>query len=134
MPTVNEVKVLVLNHFISEYNDETPFTFDNEAFTAPDEAWVRIAVRNRISNQDSFGGANNRKFLREGVVFAQIFVPADRGTSEADRLAHIIRNIFEGRRLSNQVWFINSDVREVGPDGNEYIVLVESIFNYEEIK
>ncbi len=135
MATINEIRVIIYNRFILIWNNETPFTLDNELFTAPENTpWVRTVVRNTVSNQDSLGNIGNRKFLRRGSVITQVFVPIVTGLEEADRLSTIVRSIFEGIRLTDGLWFFATDTRELGAVGDYYQVMVESEFNYEEVK
>lgn len=135
MLTINAARVLIYDKFITDWNDETPFDLDNESFDEPEsEPWVRTVVRNKSSNQDTLGPIGVRKFLRVGAVFTQVFVPINTGTDEADRLAEIIRVMFEGIRLTGGLWFFATDVRELGQVGDYYQIVVESNFNYEQTK
>ena len=134
MATINDVRKLIYNKFITDWADETPYTFDNEKFNQPSSSWVRLVVRNRISNQETLGPVSGRRFLREGSVLIQIFVPSQRGTGESDRLSRMVRNIFEGERLSSEAWIDNVDIREVGPSTKWYQVNVEAFLTYEETK
>lgn len=135
MATINEARQLIYDKFILDWNDETPFDLDNEDFNEPEDTpWVRTVVRNRLSNQDSLGPVGVRKFLRVGAVFTQIFVPIDTGVEEADRLAELIRVMFEGVRLTGGLWFFATDVRELGPVDDYYQIVIESNFNYEQTK
>jgi len=135
MPSLNEARQQIYDKFITDYADETIYDLDNEDFATPegDTSWVRLVVRNQVGKQDTLGRSGNRKFLRVAVVYSQIFVPVDIGLSEADRLATIIRDIFEGTRLT-KLWFFASDIQEIGPNGKFYQYNVESTFNYEETK
>lgn len=135
MAGLNDARKAIYDKFILEYNDETIFDFDNEDFTPPngDTPWVRLVVRNRVGKQDTLGPIGVRKFLREAAVITQVFVPLDKGLSEADRLATIVRDIFEGIRLGG-LWFFASDIQEIGPSGKFYQYNVESTFNYEQTK
>lgn len=136
MANINEVKNLIYNTFNINWDEPNiPYTKDNSRFETPSSSpWIRLTVRNRISNQETLGKKTNRKFLRSGSIYGQVFVPINTGTSEADRIAQKIRDIFEGERIDESVWITNSDVREVGPDGDWYQFLVESFFTYEETK
>lgn len=133
--TINQAKANVLKEFIAKWADETiVFGLDNEEFDEPEGVpWVRVVVRNAATRQTTLGRTGVRKFLRKGIVMALIFVPEGSGTDEADRLADKMRTIFEGIRLG-EIWFEESDVREIGSDGKFYQVNVNTIFNYEETK
>lgn len=135
MAGLNNARIAIYDKFILDYANETIFDLDNEDFDQPEGniPWVRLVVRNTTGAQDTLGPIGARKFLRTASVITQVFVPLDEGLSEADRLATIVRNIFEGTRL-NDLWFFASDVQEIGPSGKFYVYNVESTFNYEEIK
>ncbi len=133
--TISQAKEAIIAKFIADWANETPFDLDNAEFIEPEgAAWVRVVVKNLTTKQATMGPTGNRKFLRAGAVFAQIFVPEDTGTFEADRLSEKMRAIFEGIRLNADVWFLESKVREIGSSGKFYQVNVDSIFNYEQTK
>ena len=134
MASINDVRKLVYNKFITDWADETPFTLDNESFDDPNSSWVRLVVRNRISGQDTLGPTSLRKFLRSGSIFVQVFTPVKRGTSEGDRLAKRVRDIFEGVRLGPESWVNEVDIREVGPGTKWYQHNVEASLTYEDTK
>jgi hypothetical protein len=134
MPTINEARASIYAKFITDWNEETLYALDNDEFPEPEGiAWVRLTVRSRPTTQETLGVEGNRKFLRTGVVFIQIFVPENSGLSEADRLAELVRNILEGTRFSS-LWFYETQIREQGSDGKFYSILTESLFNYEQTK
>jgi len=135
MAGLNDARKAIYDKFVTDWADETIFDFDNEDFEPPngDTPWVRLVVRNRLGRQESLGAIGQRKFLREAAVIVQVFVPLDKGLSEADRLATKVRDIFEGTRLSG-LWFFTSDIVEIGPDGKFYQYNVECVFNYEQTK
>jgi len=120
----------------------TPYTFENER-SAPPEAvaqaafgmdtgsWVRLTVRNTVSQQETLGAVGFRKFERKGDIHLQIFVPVDRGTADADTLAMQARAVFEGARFSGVVCYAGLS-KEVGPDGRWYQVNVVIPFTYYE--
>lgn len=134
MPTINEARASIYAKFIADWNGETLYALDNDEFKEPEDiTWVRLTVRSRPTNQETLGIEGNRKFLRAGVVFIQIFVPEDSGTFEADTLAEKIRVMLEGTRFDG-LWFYETQIREQGSDGKFYSILTESLFNYEQTK
>jgi hypothetical protein len=113
------------------------YTYDNEAFDPPnDAAWVRLAVRHQAATQETLGQSGNRRFVRFGAVFLQIFTPTDQGASEADTLVATARAIFEGNRISSTtVRFLDCIVQESGiVDDHWYQVVLEVQFEYNETK
>jgi hypothetical protein len=131
---INQAKLAIRDKFDTEWGAATPVDYDNDDFDEPQGTpWARMVVRTQPSNQDSLGKVGNRKYLRKGIVFVQIFVPVKTGTYDADVLADRVRTIFEGTRLSG-IWFYETDVSEQGEDGKYFTYLVQSLFNYEQVK
>ena len=134
MTTINEARQAIYARFISQWGTQTEFTFDNEPFTEPvSDPWVRLAVRNTDGGQETLGQSGNRRYTRDASIFVQVFTLIDTGTQEADTLARIARNIFEGERFSG-VFANDGTIREIGPDGKWYQTNVEIAFFYDEIK
>ena len=135
MSTVNEAKEAILTRFIAEWASLTPFNFDNENFKPPvDEAYVSVFIQNRSSDQDTLGKKTTRKFLRKGVVMGIIYTLPDKGTQLSNQLSQKIMDIFEGERLSDDLWFDEVDIRELGTGDKFYMVEYEANFTYEQIK
>lgn len=133
MTTLNQARELIYQRFVDNWPAGTPYTFDNEAYKPPATKWVRLSVRNIDSGQESLGAIGNRKFLRKGMVWLQIFVPLDSGLKDADTLASSFRSIFEGVTFSN-IRFTNVLVKEGTPDNKWYRVVAQAFFDYNEIK
>lgn len=136
MTTLSQAREAIYQRFVDVWADETIFTLDNESFEPPGtEPWVRVSVRHSASTQSTLGGLGNRKFTRFGSAFIQIFVLGDKGTTESDQLSTKANNAFEGISLvGTTVRFLDVIVREAGPDGKWYQVVVEAAFEYEEIR
>src|SRR5690606_6901879 len=60
------------------------------------EPWVRVTIRPNLRRQRSMGDAGNRLFTRNGILFVELFVPTGDGNTEANQLAELIANQFEG--------------------------------------
>lgn len=116
--------------------DSANLTFDNEKYDPPDDqAWMRFTVRHTVMGQETLGGEGNRKFRRLGIAVTQIFTPIDQGVSEADTLAQLVKNVFEGVRLTGTtVRFLDVQIIEVGPENKWYQVNVEANFEYDETR
>lgn len=138
MTTIRQARESIYQRFKDNWTG-TPFTspeavtFDNEAFTPPTVDWVRLAVRNTSSQQETLGRPTNRNFLRQASVFVQIFTQTDAGMNAADDLAQEVRTIFEGVTFDN-LRFTDVVTREEGPDGLWFMVVVECFFDYNEHK
>jgi hypothetical protein len=133
MTTVNEAKQAVLSRWITEWDDRTPYTFDNRDFDAPNEDWCRVTVRNQESNQETLGRVTNRRYLRRGVLFVQIFTLVGTGTLLSDGHVQRVREIFEGVSFDG-LRFFDAVHREIGQDGKFYQANVVCAFDYEERK
>lgn len=137
MTTLNEAREAIYGAFQTGWvSTGVAWTRDNEAFEPPQDAsWARLSVRHQSGRQDTLGAAGGRKFARTGAAFVQIFTPIDDGVQRADGLSETARAIFEGERLTGTtVRFIGVSVREQGPEGAWYRVLVEAPFEYDETK
>lgn len=136
MTTLNEAREAIYGLFNTAWADRTPLTFDNERFDPPDDAaWVRLTVRHTGSFQETLGPPGRRKFMRTGSCFAQIFVPIDQGVKEADTLATVAREVFEGVSISGTtVRFLDTIMRESGPEKKLYGVVIEANFEYDETR
>jgi len=134
--SINSIRRVFYDEFAAGWSGETaPFTRENEKFDPPAaDPWVRISVRNKLSNQETLGMSGNRKFLRRGAFYAQVFIPTSAGLFESDRLTALVRNIYEGRRITAQLWITDVVIQEIGPQGEHFQSLVEVNFTYEDIK
>lgn len=134
MPTINEARKSIQDKFKASWGSETVYDFDNTDFTAPEEAnWVRLVVRTQIRAQTTLGRTGNRKFSSDAMIMAQVFVPVETGTSDADRLSTKLANIFEGIRLDGLA-FEAAVIRESGTSGKFHQYNVDCSFSYEDIK
>lgn len=123
--------------FTTAWGTLTPVTLDNEEHDNNDGIvpWVRVAIRHNAAGQETLGKVGNRKFMRGGSVFVQVYVLGNEGTSEADTLATTARNVFEGVSLAGTtVRFKDVIVRETGPTDKWYQTVVEAVFEYDETK
>lgn len=136
MATINDAKEAIYQRFLDNYTGVTAdrITFDNEEFDTPTTGnWVRLAVRGTSRAQDTLGKITNRKFRSTAILFIQVFTRTNTGTKDADVLAKEAADIYEGFSFSG-VDFQSALQRELGPDGPWYQVVVESEFDFDEIK
>ncbi len=134
MPTLNEARKSIQDRFTTQWADETIYDFDNADFEIPSAVnWVRLVVRTRTRRQSTLGRDGNRKFSSEAAVVAQVFVPVEEGTYDADRLSLKLANIFDGTRFDGLA-FQAAETREIGTSGEFHQYNVECIFKYEDIK
>lgn len=101
-------------------------------------AWCRVTLRHFPAGQRTLGPIGARRFARNGVVTVQVFAPllAGRGDTQAQALAIIARDAFEGKTAGagEGVWFRATQVREVGPDRAWFQMNATADFEYDEIK
>lgn len=134
MTTINEARTVVYERFEAAWGALSAFTFENEAFTPPvGLPWVRVSVRNLDSEQECLGSPGHRRFKRNALAFAQVFVPGDSGTKDSDTLAEAFRDIFEGVSVTG-LDFRAASTREVGVDNGWHQTLAEAPFDYRETK
>lgn len=112
--------------------------YENIGGTLPSgnsDPWARLTVRHNAGNLVSLtGGLSTQRYVREGTLFVQIFVPSGESLSEAYSLAELVSTAYEGETTPNGVWFKNVRVNEVGPDGHWFQVNLLIDFTYDEIK
>lgn len=136
MTTFNEAKEALLNLFAVGWASRTPFALDNEEYTGPPGTqWARIAIRHQAAKQETLGKIGNRKFLRQGAVFVQLFAPINIGTAVQDTHVEAALAIFEGVSIAGTtVRLYNAIPREGGRDDEWFMVVVEANFEYDETK
>lgn len=138
MVSLVNARETIYQAFETAWGSLSPYTFDNEDFTPPENApWVRVAVRHDGSTLECIGGSQAggfNTFQRTGRAVVQVFGRLNKGTREADTLAQAARAIFEGTTLANAIRLTNAVIREIGPDGAWYQINVEAFFQYDERK
>lgn len=133
--TPDEAREAIEERFIAEWATRTPFTFEDEKYKegGVDVSWLRLTVRHFGGGQETLGHKTQRKYLRRGLVIAQVFTPLIRGMKGGAVHAQAFRAIFEGERFSD-VYGLDGRIIEIGPDGKHYQTNVEIDIFYEEIK
>jgi hypothetical protein len=132
---INDATEAITQRFIANWDAvSTPFTLDNENFTAPDSTpWIRMTIRFTVAGQYTLGQPGNRKWQRKGLIIGNIFVPANGGRQKADQLAQTFKDIFEGNHFG-PIEAYDANVKELGTDGLWFQVAVQVDFNYNELK
>lgn len=136
MATMNQAREAIYSAFATAWSTTTAIALDNETFEPTEGTpYVRLAVRHIGRSQRTLGRPGNRKYGSLGAVFVQVFVPINSGVKDADTLAKAAQDIFEGVTLAAvEVSFLDVIVRETGPDGKWFGMVVQADFDYEEIK
>lgn len=114
-----------------------PLFYDDRPGEAPADAttWARVHIQHNLGTQSTIGGPiGTSLFRRDGLLTVQIFTPIGKGLSQADALAKVAIDAFEGKSTPNGVWFRKVRMREIGPDRSWFNVNVYAEFNYDEAK
>lgn len=84
--------------FLQEWGATTPVILKNQqavTITEETKAWVRFSVLQTASRQDSLGISGNRRFLRMGRIYVQVFVRSGTITSKLNELSNKVIEIYE---------------------------------------
>ena len=132
--TVTEVRNIIMSRYLTEYTGQFIIAIDNQKIDAPtDEEWVRLTVNFNDGFQDSLGTAGNRKYLKSGMIFIQVFFPINKGTNNSDTLAEDSANLFDGVRIDD-LWMYNGRVKTIGSDGEFFQQNAIVDFDYENVR
>jgi hypothetical protein len=141
MTTPNEAREIILARFAEVFDalsPAVPYSLDNEAFTPPAASktarWVRLTVRETLSQQSTLGPATLRRFDRSGLAAVEIYSPIDAGTQGSDELAEVFRDTFEGVTLGGEVFFNDCQVVDLGIEGPWWRVNALASFWFEQRK
>ena len=138
MATQSEVRNTLLKVFDDGFADLQgpeiiPWTHDNlTADTSGSSIRVEVEIRQTASNQRTLGQPGNRRYRREGVLTATIYVQPGIGLYRAMEVAEGIRKIFEGRQIQGINPIGGVLVQEEGRDIAGYRVVVSYPHWYEE--
>lgn len=115
------------------------YTFEDLAnddlLPSTDAAWCRFSLRHNAGRQAGMGAAaGQRMFRRTGTITVQIFTLSSKGLSEAQRLAKVVGDAFEGQSTPGGVWFKNVRMNEIGRDGQFFQTNLLTDFEYDEVK
>jgi hypothetical protein len=133
-----EALELMSRHFLDEWPALQPglvdaVTFDNEVFEGRD-TWLRVSFVHTVRVQQTMGSQGGRKFESRGYVFVQLFGPTDVGVKQLAELADDVREVFEGRRLADELTTYAGSSREGPSDGRWATRTVTIPFIYEELR
>jgi hypothetical protein len=116
----------------SEIIGEAPICFwQGKTEIKPDSSkfWLRISQQTVLERMETLANPVKR-YQTSGLVFIQIFCPkiALNSFYTGRLLAELCRNIFRGR--TDNVWFKNSRIKELGPEDSYYRFNVISEYEY----
>jgi hypothetical protein len=114
---------------------DVPLTTAQEAVIKTGNApWARVTVKHNVRTQQTLGSQGNRLFDNIGLIIVEVYTPKGDGLTTARSLSTIARDAFEGVSTPNGVWFRNTRVNEIGPEGHWYHTNVIAEFSYDEIR
>lgn len=119
-----------------EANDVPVYYWDQKQSRPADDlaTFVRINMTHAAGGQASLARDTGKIiYEREGIIQIQIFTPLGKGLTEADSLAKVAVDAFEGQNIED-IWFRNVRINEIGPDGDRFQTNVLIDFTYDEIK
>ena len=96
--TLANIEDRLTSCFLEFWNNRTPVILKNQVQQElPDNvnAWVHYTVYRNASAQDSFGTDGNRRFVRIGRVFAEVFVRTGYVTGLQNELVVSIVDYYE---------------------------------------
>jgi len=131
--TPTEARNAMTSKYLVEYSGQFPIAIDNQIFTQPKpaEKYVRVTVKFNVGSQHTLGRKGNRKFVKLGLLFIQIFTPINTGTNENDILANDSLELFDGESLG-RLWFYNGRIETGANDGVYYQQNVVVEFEFED--
>lgn len=115
-----------------KYDNVSHSTLPNPTEQTP---WVRVSVRHGSSEQATLSGpVGTRRFRREGILTAQLFIPIGVGLSAGVDYAKIIQDAFEGVTSVGGVIFRGVRTNEIGESGDFFQINILTDFEYDEVK
>lgn len=132
----NEMLTVVRDAWIAGGEDPAQLRYWDVKENPPGaSSWARVTVQQATGEQATLSNDDGaRKFSRGGIITVQIFTPFGGGLTEADALAKIVEDAFEGQTTPSGIWFRNVRVNEIGQDGDRFQTNVLIDYTYDEIK
>lgn len=96
--------------------------------------WARVIIRHADGRQSSLADDTGQKrWLREGTVFIQVFAPVGDGSAAGYDAAQLVVNAYQAAKHCN-VWFRNVRMNEVGNSGSFEQINVLATFSYDDVR
>lgn len=96
--TYANIEDVLTGCFLSQWNNRTPVILKNQQQTtipADTDAWVRFSVLRTANRQRSMGIVGNRRFVRVGRIFVQVYVRSGEVTELLNELCYAVVNMYE---------------------------------------
>lgn len=132
--TIPAARVAIQSAFFTAWGSTTPIAWDNDNFdpTQINVPWVRLSIIFNGGSLASIGGPGTRLFRAFGLVFVQVFTLSQSTAALNDALAQTAKDVFKGVQLPGGLWFRDTGLETVGPDGKWYQQNVSAEFQYDE--
>lgn len=130
--TPTEVRNIIMSRYLTEFAAQFPIIIDNQKGVKGDK-WVRLNVQFSDGNQGTLGTAGNRKYLRRGIIFCQVFTLINKGTDDNDDTTEASVALFDGVRIQ-ELWMFNGRIDTVGNDDEYYQQNAVIEFEFEMIR
>ena len=96
--TYANIEDVLTGCFLSQWNNRTPVILKNQQQTVipvDADAWVRFSVLRTANKQRSMGIVGNRRFVRVGRIFVQVYVRSGEVTELLNELCYAVVNMYE---------------------------------------
>lgn len=116
--------------------DAANLAFPDKPFTKPTTpiTWARIHLQHVNGGAASLGDfQGKRRFMREGFITIQVFVPSGNGLQDSYPIGNMLVNAYEVAQSALGIWFRNVRANEAGLDGDWQQLNVIAEFSYDEI-
>lgn len=113
------------------YDNTPPDTALQAALDSGTTSWARTNIKHNTRTQLTLAGIDNARFESRGILIVEIYALSGDGLVSAYTLANTVLEAFEGVSTPNGVWFRNTRINEVGPDGVYFHTNVVTEFIYD---
>lgn len=122
----------ILQRFIAQWDDRTPYAIDNRKLVSPTPPFAAVSIVNVGSDQVTMGRPGHRRFERSGFIDVRLYGARDNGRGELDTLADAVVEIFEAIDISGLRTYATSvtEVRDDKEFPNLWCLLVRTGFEY----
>jgi hypothetical protein len=131
--TLAEARQAILKQYLATFDGVFPIAVDNKRFTDTEETWVRVTIKADGGFQSSLGISGNRRYLRTGTIYVQVFTMMNKGTDLNDQYAEESLNVLDGYNIDG-LWTYNGRIQTVGSDSEYYQQNVVIDFEFENIR
>lgn len=145
--TYANIEDKLTSYFLRKWDKRTPVVLKNQLqveFPTETEAWVRFTVLRTANRQDSLGREGNRRFLRIGRIYVQVYVRSGMVTELMNELCSEVVDMFETLCEIPEIRILQvrqvdepdgaTPTAKVTADGRWYGTLLNIQFAFDEVK